>query len=633
MEGFSGTRCNPVHPVPMADPFLLKWNGAYYAFATGPAPDGRIFPVLHSTDLVHWTPLGGALEPLADPAARDYWAPEVIYLNGTFYLYYAVVAFGRDHHIRVATSHHPAGPYRDAGVDLTGSRHPWAIDPHPFQDEDGSLYLFYTVEFWNGERIGSGNVVDRLVDPFTLAGDPREVTRPCAEWQEFMRARAEKGGVDWYTVEGPCVLRRGRRYYQLYSGGNYGRANYGLGYAVADHPLGPWTPWVPPGETEPGKVLRTRSPLLFGPGHNSVAPGPDNVELYCCYHAWQPDRTGRRMCLDRIHWHGDRLYIEGPTLGPAELPRQPWLRELGPIAVASTHPLPAPLPPEALVEVNLCAQESDTAQAGVALAPGVEVLVDYRRGELTGPTGTGFTCPLPAGFRKDAFHQLLLHIQAGGAEVWLDRRLLGRFPLPGPLPGPWALVSRGGCTLFAGITVTAHLRLSDPLYLAASDDGPACRLLGTALPDYEVQMELRLAGPGAVAGLCAWRPVSTEQGGGPEALALLQRRQDRWYLATVVQDASGTPDWQYDPLPLDWDPGAVHHLRAVKTGRSLAVYLDGTFWRLRNLPEAALGPGRCGPVALAGEASVLRFERTGIGPAAAPSGKPGGGSGQGQADR
>ncbi|HEY8346474.1 MAG TPA: glycoside hydrolase family 43 protein [Symbiobacteriaceae bacterium] len=611
-------RANPVHTLPMADPFLLKWNGVYYAFATGPAPDGRIFPVLYSRDLIQWTFLGGAMAPLADPAARDYWAPEVIYLNGTFYLYYAVVAYGRDHHIRVATSRNPEGPYVDAGIDLTGARHPWAIDAHPFQDEDGSLYLFYTVEFWDGDRIGSGNVVDRLIDPFTLAGKPQVVTRPCAEWQEFMRARAEKGGVDWYTVEGAFVVRRNGRYYQMYSGGNYGRANYGIGYAVANHPLGPWIPWVPRGETEPGRVLQTRSPLLFGPGHNSVAPGPDNVERYCCYHAWQPDRAGRRMCLDRIEWHGDRLHIQGPTLGPAEAPRQPWLRELDPIAVTGTQPLPAPLPEEALVEVNLRALESATTQAGVALAPGAEVLLDYRRGQLTGPASTGFSRPLPGGFRQDAFHQLLLHVQEGAVAVWLNRQSMGQFRLPGPLPGPWGLVSRGGSSEFAGITVTAHLSFPGPLHVAApAGSEPAFHLLGTPLPHYEVQMDFSLSDAGTVAGLCAWQP-EVPQPEGPQALVLLQHRKERGYLATCVRDGKGAADWQYDPLPLDWDPRAVHHLRAVKEGHRLAVYLDGVFWRVRNLPAVEQDAARCGPVTLAGAMTVHRFERTGFRPDPSP---------------
>jgi len=96
---------NPVFPGSCPDPFVLKFNGVYYAYGTEAAGDGRYFPVLSSPDLVEWSFQGGALPPLAARDAREYWAPEVAYDNGIFYLYYAVIAFGTpEHHLRVATA-------------------------------------------------------------------------------------------------------------------------------------------------------------------------------------------------------------------------------------------------------------------------------------------------------------------------------------------------------------------------------------------------------------------------------------------------------------------------------------------------------------------------------------------------
>src|SRR4051812_6372756 len=62
---------NPVWPGYFADPFVLRWRGAYFAYGTG-ATAGRakaetpcVFEVLHSPDLVQWESLGAALVPAA----------------------------------------------------------------------------------------------------------------------------------------------------------------------------------------------------------------------------------------------------------------------------------------------------------------------------------------------------------------------------------------------------------------------------------------------------------------------------------------------------------------------------------------------------------------------------------------
>src|SRR4051794_27353017 len=87
---------NPVYGSYMADPFVLQHDGHYYAYGTGPrGENGYCFPVLHSTDLVNWEAKGWALVPAG---GDDFWAPEVAYDNGVFYMYYSAHGInGRDH--------------------------------------------------------------------------------------------------------------------------------------------------------------------------------------------------------------------------------------------------------------------------------------------------------------------------------------------------------------------------------------------------------------------------------------------------------------------------------------------------------------------------------------------------------
>jgi GH43 family beta-xylosidase len=294
----------PVFEDYFADPFVLAVDGGYVAYGTGSTHDGLVFEVLRSPDLERWESAGGALEPLADaPWATDYWAPEVAHVDGTFFMYYSAGTGDAGHRLRVATAERAEGPFRDAGAVLTpGER--FAIDPSPFRDDDGRWYLFFAHDVLDGERPGTTIAVDRLVDMTTLAGEPRTLLRATHDWQRFERDRAIHGGTyDWHTLEGPFAVRRGGRLHLLYSGGSWENDTYGVSWAVADDPLGPWH------EPRTGPALLRSIPgRLVGPGHCSVVRGPDGEDRLA-YHAWDAAGERRQFHLDRLAWGPD-----GPAL-------------------------------------------------------------------------------------------------------------------------------------------------------------------------------------------------------------------------------------------------------------------------------------------------------------------------------
>jgi GH43 family beta-xylosidase len=155
-------------------------------------------------------------------------------------------------------------------------------------------------------------VVDRLVDMTALAGQPLTVVRPHHDWHVFRKARAMYGKVyDWHTVEGASVLKHGGEYYCFYSGGAWERENYGVSFVVAKHPMGPYR--RPMGGHEALLMRTPSSGHLIGPGHNSFTTSPDGSETWIVYHAWDPARTTRRMCIDRMDWVGGRPVTVGPT--------------------------------------------------------------------------------------------------------------------------------------------------------------------------------------------------------------------------------------------------------------------------------------------------------------------------------
>jgi arabinan endo-1,5-alpha-L-arabinosidase len=312
---------NPVYPGYFADPFVVPTADGYVAVGTGRVVAGRVFEVLRSPDLVHWEHAGGALEQL--PAALteqlgdDCWAPEIAHIDGRWWMYYSVGRGDVGHSLRVAVADDPAGPYTDCGVNLAPAER-FAIDPHPFQDEDGTWFLFYARDVLEGPRVGTMLAVDVLESPARLSGHPRAVLAPSADWQIFRRQRRMYGQVyDWHTLEGPFVCRRQDRYVLFYSGGNWEEPTYGVAWAVADHPLGPW-------HEEPGAepLLRTVPGHVIGPGHNSVVTGPDGQDVLV-YHAWDAAGTARRMCIDPIRWTPAGPVVDGPTWESSDLQRVP----------------------------------------------------------------------------------------------------------------------------------------------------------------------------------------------------------------------------------------------------------------------------------------------------------------------
>lgn len=315
-HGTGGRYCNPVHPGYFADPCVVRDGDRYVAVGTGRVVDGLVFEVLVSDDLVGWRSTGGALEPAAAGLGDTYWAPELVEAEGRWWMYYSVGREDVGHHLRVAVADRATGPYRDCGVDLSPAE-PFAIDPSPFLDVDGTWYLFHARDVLDGDRVGTMIAVDVLTSMTSLAGQTRTVLRPSADWQLFRAGRPIYGRVhDWHTLEGPFVVRRDGRYHLFYSGGNWELPGYGVGTATADHPLGPWR------EDPGGPLLRTVPGRVLGPGHNTVVTTPAGLDVMA-YHAWDPDRTARRLCLDPLYWVDGRPVLDGPTWTPTTLDRLP----------------------------------------------------------------------------------------------------------------------------------------------------------------------------------------------------------------------------------------------------------------------------------------------------------------------
>gem|GEM_PF-180279 len=305
-EGVSYT--NPVIHVGSADPHVLKASdGRYYMYNTFG------FAVYSSENLVDWR-YEGSVMPVGSWGVRDFWAPEVVEFDGRFYLFYSAERPEGGKRIGVAVGEGPTGPFHDLGRPLFDPGFP-VIDAHVFMDDDGRAYLYFAQD---QVPQGAGRFESRLYgvelapDLLSVVGEPVELTRPEQPWE------LRSGGRAWN--EAPFVIKRHGVYYLMYSANCFCGADYSVGYATSDHPLGPYTKYRANPVLSRGAWLDR----LSGPGHHSVVESPDGRELWIIYHVHADPAAGggdRRIAIDRMGVREDgSLYVSGPTLTPQPLP-------------------------------------------------------------------------------------------------------------------------------------------------------------------------------------------------------------------------------------------------------------------------------------------------------------------------
>jgi GH43 family beta-xylosidase len=632
------TYLNPVYPHSCPDPFVLKYRGEYWAYCTGRWHDGRCFGVLRSRDLVAWQPVAGAMEPLPDErlgeagvSAIHYWAPEVTYDNGRFYMYYSV---GNEAHmqIRVAVAEHPAGPFADSGRRLTSE--PFAIDAHVFVDDDGRRYLFYATDYLDHSHVGTGTARDLLIDPYTLAGHPTPVTRPRYDWHVYDPQRAEKGGVRWHTIEGSFVLKRKGRYYQMFSGGNWQNVSYGVSYAVSDTIDTPaeWTQTADGEQTLP--ILRTLPGQVIGPGHNSVVRGPDNQQLFCVYHRWAGEV--RALAIDPLDWAGARMLVLGPSNQPRPAPLGPTCADffdaaradgLGPgwrcaggrwlVMEGAAHQTSADgaalaerdtLAESFVAEVSLRASgDPGAVRYGLALGDQLMALLAPAQSQLVvrlrhGAEWAEEQVALPLGFDARADHLLRVEVDAGRAAVMLDHvaaRWSGRLAADRAI-GTIALASERGAAAFAGFALTAAWQdLFEEQGVTPADLGWRAEVAGwnlagrqlrfsgargsiakgPPLESYELVVNARLESQEQIDGCYGFYPALQRGALGP--LLAVEAGGDGWALRY-----SGPDGEQYWQLPTSFDPYVYQQFRFRKQAERVAIA-----WETHELGAITVPPG------------------------------------------
>jgi arabinan endo-1,5-alpha-L-arabinosidase len=116
--------------------------------------------------------------------------------------------------------------------------------------------------------------------------------------------------LEWegHLIEGVWVTKHDDKFYLFYSGNDFSTAEYGVGVAVADAPLGPYRKAEHP-------LFRSTADWS-GPGHPSVVYDL-NGEPRLFLHAFFPGRAGykefRALLSARIAFEDDQVMVREGT--------------------------------------------------------------------------------------------------------------------------------------------------------------------------------------------------------------------------------------------------------------------------------------------------------------------------------
>ena len=265
-----------------ADPYVYRHtDGSYYFTASVPAYDG-IF--IRKADSLANLPDAPETEVWhkheAGPASIHIWAPELHFIEGSWYIYFAGgdrddIWNIRPYVLRCDDADPITGSWTELGKIQRAdedefSFEAFSLDATVFENK-GKYYYIWAEKVGVGKQI-SNLYIAEMETPWKLATVQVMLTTPDYDWER----------VGFWVNEGPAVIKRGGKIFLTYSASETGKA-YCMGMLTADEDADLLDPLSWKKERYP--VLASDDKLgIFGPGHNSFTVDEEGNDI-CVYHA------------------------------------------------------------------------------------------------------------------------------------------------------------------------------------------------------------------------------------------------------------------------------------------------------------------------------------------------------------
>jgi GH43 family beta-xylosidase len=276
-----------------ADPWIVYREGYYYfTFTTGSNVQVRRATRLAGTNGIGKAPVVAAFYPPA-PFNQNVWGPELHFLRGKTYVYYAADDGNNANHRIFAAESSSTGPsfsFVSKGKVYDATTDGWAIDGTVLEAANGSLYFIWSG--WPGTQNGLQNLyIAPMSDPLTISG-PR-----------VLLSTLDKPWESWIE-EGPEVLQRDGTTFIIYAANLSWTDNECLGMLMNrdGNYLNP-SSWM----KYPSPVFSTfvsTNGAVYGPGHCGLTKSLDGAEDWIFYHAAKYSGAGwnRNIRMQSFSW-------------------------------------------------------------------------------------------------------------------------------------------------------------------------------------------------------------------------------------------------------------------------------------------------------------------------------------------
>jgi GH43 family beta-xylosidase len=308
---------NPILPQ-RADPHVILHNDGYYYF-TATVPEYDRIEIRRARTLGE-LPAGETKviwkKHDRGPMSHHVWAPEIHFIDGKWYIYFAAGKAEAIWDIRMYvlenSSPNPLeGEWTEKGQ-IKMNWESFTLDATTFE-HSGSRYLAWAQSA--PQTKGTNIYIAKMDSPWSITGTQVLLTKPEFSWET----------IGHHVNEAPSVIHKNGRLFMTYSA-SATDANYCLGLLVAkeDSDLLDPKSW----SKSPSPVLKSDTRASqFGPGHNAFTTTPDGKTDILVYHSrnyekiqgeplHNPDRATRAQV---IQWKANGLpdfgnpVLDGPS--------------------------------------------------------------------------------------------------------------------------------------------------------------------------------------------------------------------------------------------------------------------------------------------------------------------------------